>query len=205
MNHLSLLKNDLKKKIVQQYLGAFLKDYPETNVDIAVRTGILPSRISKMSNPDRDTIKANEFYLIALALKADIDEMANHVFTDYKLQLKDGNIPVNTELTKFGQYLSEGLILKKTVSSKTAISQSRLSTLSTDKNTIPLAKEVYLTALAINGKPSDAFKFIYGHLKLNSEEKQTQLRNRLKEKDAVAREKIKKQDDGRKSTSDKKK
>lgn len=40
----------------------------------------------------------------------------------------------------------------------------------------PSAKEIYLAALALNKSPAEAFKFIYGHLKLNPIKEQERLR-----------------------------
>lgn len=160
----------MTQRNAKQYLGAYLKSFAITNIEISQMTGILPTRLSKVSNSKNTNLKASEFYLIALALDVDMNEMANHVYSDYKLS--NGTSKVNVELTEFGKFLSNGLLLQKTVSLKTGIAQSRLSNLSTDNTTIPYAKEVFLAALAIDKSPSEAFKFICGHLKLKTKEDQ---------------------------------
>ncbi|MDE3182838.1 MAG: XRE family transcriptional regulator [Bacteroidota bacterium] len=78
--------------------------------------------------------------------------------------------------------MSSGLIFQKTIAINTGIAESRLSKLTLNHKTIPLAKEIYLSALAINKKPSDAFKFIYNDLKLNSLKEQDRLRKEYETK-----------------------
>ncbi len=171
-----------------QHLGSFLKTQLIPNIEIYFKTGIDPTRISKLSNPEKDTLTANEFYLIAQATNADLDKMAEHVFEEYHLNeiIINHNNAYKT-LTKFGQFLNDGLILQKTVSQRTEIKESKLSILSNDHSSTPLAKEVYLASLVIHKKPSEAFKFISGHLQLNNLEEQRRLRKEYDTKLAVAK------------------
>ena len=127
--------------------------------------------MSKLRDPNKDTITADEFYLISLALDVDIEEMAAYVFSDYELRPQKGdNIRGKGKLTKFGILLAEGLMTQKDIAAITKIREYRLSTLSNDETTVPLAKEVYLVALTIGKKVSDAFHFVSGHLTLKSKD-----------------------------------
>jgi|GEM_PF-1289386 len=168
-------------KKVYQHLGSFLKNQNTSNNEIYFKTGIDPTRISKLSRPEKDTISALEFYLIALAIGADLDEMANHVFSDYRLKETPISSAAHThKLTELGKFLNEGLILQKTVAHRTNIKESKLSSLSNDKNIEPMAKDLYLIALALNKKPSDAFNFVNKDVVLNSSNEEEQLREKYK-------------------------
>lgn len=141
-------------------------------------TGIHPNRISKIKNPKKFTVTADEFYLIALASEADLDEMAAYVFQEFKLEEKIKGLNSNEydTISKFGQFINDGLIFQKTVSKRTNIKESKLSTIINDQTSSPLAKDVYLAALAIREKPSEGFFHISGHLQINSEDKQQELK-----------------------------
>lgn len=160
----------------KQYLGAVFSRLKSKKNEIYFKTGITGSRLSKLSVASYLNIKGSEFYLISLALSIDLNEMADEVFKDFKTQYQS-NKGKGANLTKFGQFISSGLIFQKTIAKNTGILESRLSKLALDHNTIPLAKEIYLSTIAINKNPSEAFKFIYGHLKLNSIQEQERLKN----------------------------
>lgn len=159
----------------KQYLGVIFSRSESKKNEIHFKTGIPRSRLSKLSVASYLNIKGSEFYLIGLALRLDLDEMSHEVFKDFKAKFQSNKLK-EANLTKFGQFISSGLIFQKTIAKNTGILESRLSKLALNFKTIPLAKEIYLSALAINKKPSDAFKFIYGNLKLNSLEEQEKLR-----------------------------
>jgi hypothetical protein len=159
----------------KQYLGVVFSRLKSKKNEIYFKTGIPRSRLSKLSVASYLNIKGSEFYLIALALPLDLNEMADEVFKDFKTHYQS-NKAKGTNLTKFGQFISSGLIFQKTIAKNTGILESRLSKLALNPKTIPLAKEIYLSALAINRNPSDAFKFIYSDLKLNSLKEQERLR-----------------------------
>ena len=175
-----------RRKRIRQHLGSFLKNQSESNIEIYFKTGIDPTRISKLSNPEKDTITAVEFFLIALATKVDLNVIANYVFSEYRLVSID-NPSSHPKLTAFGKFLNEGLILQKTVSFRTGIKASKLSALANDEDSIPMAKDVFLTALALNKKADEAFKYICGDVHLKSEPEQNRLR--LKYKEALAESK----------------
>jgi hypothetical protein len=165
----------------KQYLGAVFSRLKSKKNEVYFKTGIPRSRLSKLSVASYLNIKGSEFYLIALALSLDLNEMADEVFKDFKTQYQSNKVK-GSNLTKFGQFISSGLIFQKTIAKNTGILESRLSKLALNHNTIPLAKEIYLSTLAINKNPSDAFKFIYGDLKLNSFQEQERLRKEYKAK-----------------------
>ena len=165
----------------KQYLGAVLSRLKSKKNEIYFKTGIPRSRLSKLSVASYLNVKGSEFYLIAMALPLDLNEMADEVFKDFKTQYQSNNTK-EANLTKFGQLISSGLIFQKTIAANTGILESRLSKLALNHKTIPLAKEIYLSALAINKNPSDAFTFIYGDLKLNSLKEQERLRKEYEPK-----------------------
>jgi len=165
----------------KQYLGALFSRLKSKKNEIYFKTGIPRSRLSKLSVASYLNIKGSEFYLIALALALDLNEMADEVFKDFKAQYQS-KLTKETNLTKFGQFISSGLIFQKTIATNTGILESRLSKLALNHKTIPLAKEIYLSALAINKSPSDAFKFMYDDLKLNPLKEQERLRKEYEPK-----------------------
>lgn len=116
-----------------------------------------------------------------MAIDENIDfyEMALYIYRDFVLNEKEkgiNNPEEYHEYSKFGQFLSDGLIFQKTVSKVTNIKQSKLTTLMNNKEQNPFAKDVFLAALATNRKPSAGFTAISGHLQLNSHERQEELR-----------------------------
>lgn len=162
---------------LKQYLGAIFSVLKLKKSEIYFKTGISRSRLSKLSVASYLNIKGSEFYLIALTLPIDLNELADEVFKDFKIQYQSKKTK-ETNLTKFGQFISEGLIFQRTIATNTGVSESRLSKLALNAKTIPLAKEIYLSALALNKSPGEAFRFIYGHLKLNSIKEQERLRKK---------------------------
>ncbi len=158
----------------KQYFGAFLGEQELTKKEIYLLTGISVERLSRLSNAKNLNLKAFEFYIISLAISADIDEMAGYIYQDFGLQI---NPPKNQKgkLTKLGEIAAEGLILQKTIAQVTGIAESRISTLFQNLNSIPKAFEVYMIALALKQKPSFLFDSIFGHLKLNTPKVQKEL------------------------------
>lgn len=166
---------------LKQYLGAVFSGLKSKKNEIYFKTGISRSRLSKLSVPSYHNIKGSEFYLIALALQMDLNELADEVFKDFKTQYQSKKTN-EANLTKFGQFIAGGLIFQRTVATNTGISESRLSKLALNAKTILLAKEIYLSALALNKNPGEAFQFIYGHLKLNSIKEQERLKKEYEAK-----------------------
>lgn len=175
------MEKDEEPNQVSQYLGSFLLLKSISNNEIYFKTSIDPNRVSKLRNPKKTTMSSDEFYLIGLAIdeNIDFDEMALYIYRDFVLNEKEkgiNNPEEYHEYSKFGQFLSDGLIFQKTVSKVTNIKQSKLTALMKNKKQIPFAKDVFLAALATNRKPSAGFRAISGHLQLNSPERQEELR-----------------------------
>lgn len=162
-----------------QHLGSYLKRYSLSNVQISFRTGISRSRLTTISKPKNDSITAEEFYLIALALDADIDKMAEYVFKDFQVIPPANNF--EDGLTQYGRYLDQLLISQKDISNRTDMTEFRISTLRNNEKTVLLAKEVYLTAISAGRLPSEAFRFICGGLELNSQEEQDRLKAKYRQ------------------------
>lgn len=143
-------------------------------------TGIDTVRLSRLSSPDNLNLKGDELYLISLAISADIDEMTSFIYKDFKLNRS--SVTIKSKLTRLGEFAAKGLVLQKTIAEKTGISESKLSTLFLNPKSKPKAYEVYLISHALAYKPVVLFKFVYGHLKLNSIKEQERLRKEYEAK-----------------------
>lgn len=152
-------------------LGVYLHKCFAVKAQISRKTNISEARLSLLSNSATARIYAQEFYLIALSIDADIDLMAHEVFQD--AQLIAPNKYVNStekgikELTNFGVFLTSRLNNQSTISKKTGIAESRLSSLSNEQTAGLLGEELYLISLALNTNPSTSWNELYGVLKLN--------------------------------------
>ena len=146
-------------------LGLFLYQNFAVKSQISRKTNISETRLSLLSNDAKTRIYAEEFYLVALAMDADIDIMAGEVFQDFKLiSLKEeSNIDgeETKKLTKFGEFLNPKLNSQALISKKTGISKARISSLSNDPTAGLLGEELYLFTLALNIRPSEAWKELY--------------------------------------------
>ncbi|MFN0257718.1 helix-turn-helix domain-containing protein [Pedobacter ureilyticus] len=69
-------------------------------------------------------------------------------------------------LTDFGLFLAQRSVNKSQVSTKTGISKTRMTRLTTKRNSFLRASELYLVAMAIDVDPCDLLKFLYKDLKL---------------------------------------
>lgn len=151
-------------------LGLFLHKNFAVKSQISRKTNISETRLSLLSNDAKTRIYAEEFYLVALALDADIDIMASEVFHDFKLiplkeesNIDDGEIK---KLTKFGEFLNPKLNSQALISKRTGISKARISSLSNDITAGLLGEELYLFSLALNLSPSKVWKELYEDLLL---------------------------------------
>ena len=153
-------------------LGIYLHKCFAVKAQISRKTNISEARLSLLSNSLKARIYAQEFYLIALAIDADIDHMAYEVFQDTKLieVKKDASSgdKGTKELTKFGIFLNSRLNNQTTISKKTGISESRLSSLSNEQTAGLLGEELYLITLALNTNPSNTWNELYKDLQLNN-------------------------------------
>lgn len=152
-------------------LGVYLHKCFVVKAQISRKTNISEARLSLLSNSATARIYAQEFYLIALAIDADIDLMAQEVFPDAKLiavkkGLTSGDKGIK-ELTSFGVFLNSRLNNQITISKKTGISESRLSSLSNEQTAGLLGEELYLISLALNTNPSISWNELYRDLRLN--------------------------------------
>jgi putative transcriptional regulator len=151
-------------------LGLFLYRNFAVKSQISRKTNISETRLSLLSNDAKTRIYAEEFYLVAVAMNADIDIMASEVFQDFKLIPLKNESNIDGEeikkLTKFGEFLSPKLNSQALISKKTGISKARISSLSNDPTAGLLGDELYLFSLALNISPSRVWKELYGHLLL---------------------------------------
>ena len=67
-------------------LGLFLSRKSVNRSDVSRKTGISKTRLSELANNDRTKLRADELYLIALAIDIDPGEMFKEVFSDLKLE-----------------------------------------------------------------------------------------------------------------------
>ena len=159
-------------------LGKFLHNH--SAAEIRRKTNISQARLSLLTNDYTTKIYAEEFYLISLAIKADIDLMANEVFQDFKLQLLNLPDPSNNksskELTRFGQLLKSKLNNPATLSRLTGIKKSRISSLSNKQNSGLLGYELFLISLALNISPKNAWETLYEGIHLKSPEEEIELK-----------------------------
>lgn len=162
-------------------LGKFLQKNSVNKADVYYKTGIDESRLSLLSNDENTLLFADEFYLITLSLEdVDLTVICEEVFASFELkEIKN----TDKRMSDFGQYLSEFTHSKQEMALKLNIKQSRLSKLINEQSKRLYAHEIYLISKIINKEPAEVFKKLYGHLELNSIEKQ----NELKEKSRQAR------------------
>jgi transcriptional regulator with XRE-family HTH domain len=157
-------------KISLTRLGLFLHRNFAVKSQISRKTNISETRLSLLSNDAKTRIYAEEFYLVALAIDADLDIMASEIFQDFKLiPLKEeSNIDGGEikKLTKFGEFLNPKLNSQALISKRTGISKARISSLSNDLTAGLLGEELYLFSLALNLSPSKVWKELYEHLLL---------------------------------------
>ncbi|TNE56006.1 MAG: XRE family transcriptional regulator [Bacteroidetes bacterium] len=66
-------------------LGLYLSRKSVNRSDVARKTGISKTRLSELSNNESTKLRADELYLIALAIDVDPCEVLNHVCKDLKL------------------------------------------------------------------------------------------------------------------------
>ena len=66
-------------------LGLYLTKKSINKAEVARRTGISKSRLSQLSGNDSTKLRADELYLIALAIDVDPGELLNEVCKDLKL------------------------------------------------------------------------------------------------------------------------
>ena len=155
-------------------LGLFFHKNLVNKADVYYKTSIDESRLSLLSNDSNTLLYGDDFYLIALAIGADLGFMADMVFKDYKLNSKSKT--TSTKLTRLGEYVSQFLNTKQDLANSVGILPSRFSKLINDPNKRPYAFEIYLIAKSTDKDPKSLFELLYGHLKLNSPDKQEQLR-----------------------------
>ncbi|MBD1385418.1 helix-turn-helix transcriptional regulator [Mucilaginibacter rigui] len=67
-------------------LGLFLAKKSVNKAEISRKTGISKSRLSELSMNNSTKLRADELYLIALAIDVDPKELLNHLFMDLKLK-----------------------------------------------------------------------------------------------------------------------
>ncbi len=67
-------------------LGLYLTKKSINKAEVARRTGISKSRLSQLSSNETTKLRADELYLIALAIDVDPCEVLNEVCGDVKLK-----------------------------------------------------------------------------------------------------------------------
>lgn len=160
-------------------LGKYLLNNSVNKADIYYKTGIDESRLSLLSNDSNTLLYADDFYLIAKAINADLGLMLDTIFGNKSIGIDKKEISKN--LTTLGQYILAFLNTKKDLAKKAKIQQSRFSKLINDSNKRPYASEIYSIAMATNNEPQELFELLYGHLELNSIEKQKELKEKSKQ------------------------
>lgn len=66
-------------------LGLYLTKKSVNRAMVSRRTGISQARLSQLSSNESTKLRADELYLIALAIDVDPGELLNEVFKDLKL------------------------------------------------------------------------------------------------------------------------
>ncbi len=66
-------------------LGLYLAKKSINKAEVARRTGISKSRLSQLTSNDTTKLRADELYLIALAIDIDPGEMFKEIFKELKL------------------------------------------------------------------------------------------------------------------------
>lgn len=155
-------------------LGLFFHKNSVNKADVYYKTSIDESRLSLLSNDSNTLLYGDDFYLIALAVGADVGVMAEVVFKDHELNSKSKT--TSDKLTALGKYVSQFLNTKQDLANSVGILPSRFSKLLNDPNKRPYAFEIYLIAKSTDKDPRSLFELLYGHLELNSPGKQELLR-----------------------------
>lgn len=70
-------------------LGLYLAKKTVNKAEVSRRTGISKSRLSQLTSNESTKLRADELYLIALAIDADPGEVFNQLFSE--LRLKERN------------------------------------------------------------------------------------------------------------------
>lgn len=73
------------KSIYMTSLGLYLAKKSINKAEVARRTGISKSRLSQLTSNDTTKLRADELYLIALAIDIDPGEMFKEIFKELKL------------------------------------------------------------------------------------------------------------------------
>lgn len=160
-------------------LGIYFHKNLVNKADVYYKTSIDESRLSLLSNDSNTLLYGDDFYLIALAIGADLGLMADIVFKDCKLISTSKSEPSN--VTNLGRYISKFLNTKQDLANSVGILPSRFSKLINDPNKRAYAFEIFLIAKSTGKDVKSLFELLYGHLELNSPSKQELLR-KLKSK-----------------------
>ncbi len=67
------------------FLGEYLTDKSINKAEVSRKTGIAKSRLSLLSNKESTNLKAEELYLISLAIDADPKEILQKMYGHLKL------------------------------------------------------------------------------------------------------------------------
>lgn len=67
-------------------LGQYLADKSINKAEVSRKTGIAKSRLSQLSTKDNTNLKAQELYLISLAIDANPKDILDKMFGHLKLQ-----------------------------------------------------------------------------------------------------------------------
>lgn len=165
-------------------IGEYLYKLSQSNADLYYKTGISQARLSILRNTATAKLYAEELYLIALAINEVPGEMAKEMFRG--LKLSNSSRPAekiqDRNLTKFGLFIEEKSRNQKAIQKKTGISENRLSILSNKLDSRVLARELYLVALAMEIDPQEIWDYLFGHLEINSPERQEELKNQESKK-----------------------
>lgn len=70
-------------------LGLFLSKKSVNRSDVSRKTGISKTRLSELANNTNTKLRADELYIIALAIDVDPCELLNEICSDLKLVNKD--------------------------------------------------------------------------------------------------------------------
>ena len=78
--------NQYRKTLLMTDLGLFLAKKSVNKSEISRRTGISKSRLSELSMNPTSKLRADELYLIALAIDVDSAEILKSLYKDLKLK-----------------------------------------------------------------------------------------------------------------------
>jgi len=67
-------------------LGQYLEDKSINRAEVSRKTGIAKSRLSLLSTKNNTNLKAEELYLISLAIDANPNEILDRMFSHLKLK-----------------------------------------------------------------------------------------------------------------------